>query len=158
MSRRASSDLTQEERQNLTEAFRAFDDDQDGNLDFHELRLAMKALGFDPEKKEVLRILRENDSTRRGLINELRFKDVVGKMMAERDPKDQLRAAFALFDIEGNGKITLDDLRQTAQDVGEAISDEDLRAMIETFDLDDDGAISQEEFMAIFSKRFNERF
>lgn len=40
----------------------------DGCLDYHELKVAMKALGFDLSKKEVLDIIHEYDTDGRNLI------------------------------------------------------------------------------------------
>jgi centrin-3 len=49
----------------------------------------------------------------------------------ERDPLDEIRRAFALFDEEGTGKINLRNLRRVAKELGENIDDEELQAMIE---------------------------
>ena len=40
-------------------------------------------------------------------------------------------------------------MRAVSRDLGEDLSEEELRAMIEEFDRDQDGEISQEEFLAI---------
>jgi centrin-3 len=47
--------------------------------------------------------------------------------------------AFRLFDTEGKGKISLGDLRRVAKELGEALKEEELSAMIEEFDQDGDG-------------------
>ena len=66
-----------------------------------------------------------------------------------RDPLDEIRRAFALFDTDGSGKINISDLKRVAQDLGENLDDDELRAMIDEFDLDQDGEINEEEFIAI---------
>ena len=38
----------------------------DAHLDYHELKVAMRALGFDAKKAEVLKILRDSDKTGQG--------------------------------------------------------------------------------------------
>jgi len=38
-------------------------------IDYHELKVAMRALGFDMKKAEVLDILRENDPKGSGLMD-----------------------------------------------------------------------------------------
>lgn len=60
--------LTDEQRQEIKEAFELFDTDKDGAVDYHELKVAMRALGFDLKKAEVLKLLRENDKTNSGLL------------------------------------------------------------------------------------------
>lgn len=56
-----------------------------------------------------------------------------------RDPMDELRKAFHLFDTEKRGKINVRDLRRIAKEVGESLEDEELQSMIDEFDLDGDG-------------------
>jgi len=56
---------------------------------------------------------------------------------------------FNLFDHDASGKITLEDLRRVADELGEEISDEELRNMIARADTNEDNAISKDEFLAI---------
>lgn len=64
-----------------------------------------------------------------------------------RDPLDEIRRAFRLFDNDGTGRISLRDLKRVAKELGENLDDEELQAMIEEFDLDQDGEISEAEFV-----------
>lgn len=73
----------------------------------------------------------------------------MGERVLNRDPLDEIRRAFALFDDDNTGKISLRNLRRVAKELGENLTDEELRAMIDEFDLDNDGEINEEEFIAI---------
>lgn len=64
----SASDLTDEQRQEIKEAFELFDTDKDGCIDYHELKVAMRALGFDHKKAEVLKLLRDHDRRGEGLM------------------------------------------------------------------------------------------
>lgn len=61
-------ELSDEQKQEVKEAFELFDADKDGCIDYHELKVAMRALGFDLKKAEVLKILRDHDKTGHGLM------------------------------------------------------------------------------------------
>jgi Ca2+-binding EF-hand superfamily protein len=70
-------------------------------------------------------------------------------LIAARDPRDEILRAFSLFDTEGKGMITLDDLRRVARELNEGLEEEELVAMIEEFDLEGKGGVGQEEFVGI---------
>ena len=57
--RRKKFELTEEQRQEIREAFELFDSDKNGLIDPHEMKVAMRALGFDAKKDEVLRMMDE---------------------------------------------------------------------------------------------------
>lgn len=63
-----AAELTDEQRQEIKEAFELFDTDKDGAIDYHELKVAMRALGFDLKKAEVLKILRDHDHKGEGVM------------------------------------------------------------------------------------------
>ena len=48
---------------------------------------------------------------------------------------------FNLFDQDGSGKITFEDLRRVADELGEEISDEELRNMIARADTNEDSKL-----------------
>ncbi|KAJ3416527.1 Calcium-binding component of the spindle pole body (SPB) half-bridge [Chytridiales sp. JEL 0842] len=149
--RQARPEITEEQKMEIKEAFELFDTDKDGSLDYHELKVAMRALGFDVKKAEVLKILREFDKDGQGLIEFDDFNKVMTERILDRDPIEEIRKAFQLFDDDGTGKISLRNLRRVAKEIGESLDDEELQAMIDEFDLDQDGEINEQEFIAIMT-------
>ncbi|KTG03242.1 hypothetical protein cypCar_00004629 [Cyprinus carpio] len=149
--RKKRRELTEEQKDEIKEAFELFDTDKDKEIDYHELKVAMRALGFEVKKVDVLKILKDYDREGTGKITLEDFKEVVTDMILERDPKEEILKAFKLFDDDETGKISLRNLRRVARELGEDMSDEDLRAMIDEFDTDGDGEINQEEFISIMT-------
>ncbi|KAL7420427.1 Calcium-binding component of the spindle pole body (SPB) half-bridge [Cryptotrichosporon argae] len=141
--------LTDEQRAEIVEAFELFDTDKDGYVDYHELKVAMRALGFEMKKAEVLNILRTYDRLGDGLMSLADFEKIMTEKILARDPREDLKRAFALFDDDHTGKISLKNLRRVAKELGEPLGEEELQAMIDEFDLDQDGEISEQEFLAI---------
>ncbi|KAK4698683.1 hypothetical protein P7C70_g7590, partial [Phenoliferia sp. Uapishka_3] len=142
--------LSPDQQAEIREAFELFDMDKDGRIDYHELKVAMRALGFDLKKAEVLKILRDasTDST---YINFEQFHRTMERMILDRDPMDELRRAFKLFDEDNTGRISLKNLKKVARDLGESLGEDELQAMIDEFDLDGDNEISEQEFISIMA-------
>lgn len=132
-------ELLDEQKSEIKEAFELFDMNADGCLDYHELKVAFRALGFDLSKRQVLDIIHEYDTDDTNLITYDNFFKTVGEMIIKRDPLEEIRRAFRLFDIDGTGKISVRNLRKISRDLGENLSEEELQAMIDEFDLDEDG-------------------
>lgn len=70
------TELLNEQKQEIREAFSLFDMNNDGCLDYHELKVAFRALGFELSKSEVLRIIHEYDTDDRNLITYENFFQV----------------------------------------------------------------------------------
>ncbi|KAH9854344.1 Ca2+-binding EF-hand protein [Lenzites betulinus] len=123
---RTRPELTDEQKQEIKEAFELFDTDKDGCIDYHELKVAMRALGFDLKKPEVLKILRDHDKTGHGLMEFEDFAKIMSERILARDPMEEIRRAFQLFDDDNTGKISLRNLRRVAKEIGDRLEDDEL--------------------------------
>ncbi|KAG6815903.1 Calcium-binding component of the spindle pole body (SPB) half-bridge [Tephrocybe sp. NHM501043] len=144
-------ELSPDQQTEIKEAFELFDSDKDNCLDYHELKVAMRALGFDLKKAEVLKLLKDHDKSGHGLIEFSDFAKIMTDKILARDPMEEIRRAFHLFDDDKTGKISIRNLRRVAKEIGDNLDDEELQAMIEEFDLDGDGEINEQEFFAIMT-------
>ena len=164
LARTSLTELSEEQREEISEAFNLFDLDKDGYIDYHELKVAMKALGFDLPKGEILSVLNsagvlttstaggaggQSGKQARRLLSFQSFQTVMAQRIVARDPQEEIQRAFELFDEGGKGRITLQDLTRVARELGEGLNHDELVAMIEEFDMDGDNAISREEFVNI---------
>jgi len=66
--------------------------------------------------------------------------------------QDELRAAFALFDIDKDGKITEKELASVMKKLGSFTSDSDVKEMIREVDIDKNGTIDFNEFVVMMNK------
>lgn len=144
--------LTDDQRQEIRDAFELFDADKNGLVDSHEMKVAMRALGFDVQREEIGRYMQDcaaRDQRGQALMDLAGFTDIMTEKFAQRDPRQEMIKAFQLFDENNTGKISIRSLRRVAREIGENMSDEELQAMIDEFDTDQDGEINLEEFLAI---------
>eukprot|EP01052_Picozoa_sp_SAG31_P008770 SAG31_NODE_449_length_15539_cov_21.936658_7_plen_102_part_00 len=76
-----TSDLTEEQKQEIREAFDLFDTDGSGTIDAKELKVAMRALGFEPKKEEVKKMIADIDKDNSGTIDFNEFLDMMTAKM-----------------------------------------------------------------------------
>uniref|UniRef100_A0A673C4L7 Centrin, EF-hand protein, 2 n=1 Tax=Sphaeramia orbicularis TaxID=375764 RepID=A0A673C4L7_9TELE len=145
-------ELTEEQKQEIREAFELFDTDGSGFIDVKELKVAMRALGFEPKKEEIKKMIGEVDKDGTGKISFTDFLSVMTQKMAEKDSKEEILKAFRLFDDDETGKISFKNLKRVAKELGENLTDEELQEMIDEADRDGDGEVNQQEFLRIMKK------
>ncbi|XP_024222811.1 cell division control protein 31-like [Bombus vosnesenskii] len=132
---------TENLKRRLKESFCLMDTDTDGYLDYHEMKAALKALGFAVKKSYILSIIRMYD--KRG-YNKICFEDfnyIVSEKLNKRKPLDEIKYVFKLFTNEtANDKITVEDLQKLNKKLDCNLTNEEMELMIKEFDLDQDGS------------------
>ena len=145
-------ELSEEQKADVKEAFDLFDPDGTGKIPTRELKVAIRALGFEPTREEIRKLTAAVDPDGQGKLSFEEFLDIMSSKMSEKDSKEEVLKAFRLFDDDGTGKITFKNLKRVAKELGENLTDEELQEMIDEADKDGDGEISQEEFLKIMKK------
>ncbi|RXM31145.1 Centrin-1 [Acipenser ruthenus] len=145
-------ELAEEQKQEIREAFDLFDTDGSGTIDVKELKVAMRALGFEPKKEEIKKMIADVDKEGSGTIDFNDFLSMMTQKMSEKDTKEEILKAFRLFDDDGTGKISFKNLKRVAKELGENLTDEELQEMIDEADRDGDGEINEQEFLRIMKK------
>lgn len=148
---------------NLKEMFDALDTDDDGAVTMEEMQEAIKKLGLSEMSEHLAHIMENVDSKGNGVIDYTEF------VAASLDKKlyleeDVCWAAFRVFDIQGNGRLTRDEL---AKMLGGGNSDKkfehvwedvmhvdrkEIEKILMEHDADGDGAIDFDEFMVMMRK------
>lgn len=150
----AGQSLTEEQIAEFKDAFSLFDKNGDGRITSDELGTVMKSLGQEPTDKEVRDMIKEVDIDGNGTIEFSEFLEMmVKKLIDNSDPEKDLLEAFRVFDRDGNGYISESELRQVMASLGEPLTNSEIDEMILEADIDGDGQINYEEFVAIMSCR-----
>merc|ERR1712216_162441 len=122
----ALKNLTAEQKAELREAFDLFDTDGSGAVDATELHTAMKALGFEPKKEEIAKMVKEMDKDGDATVDFEEFCKMMAEKMNQKDGKEELLKGFKLFDDDGTGKISFKNFQRVAKELGESLSDQEL--------------------------------
>ncbi len=83
--RKKNSDkLSEVQMKEIDGAFKLFDKDGSGNIDFYELRDAMRALGLQMSKEEVKEMMLKIDTDNNGFIDQDEFRVLMTEKLKER--------------------------------------------------------------------------
>jgi Ca2+-binding EF-hand superfamily protein len=67
----------------------------------------------------------------------------------QRDPEEDLRDAFNMFDADRSGYIDREEVRMLMKKLAQTLTEDEITAIMEEVDLDGDGEISFDEFRAM---------
>ncbi|KJA13844.1 hypothetical protein HYPSUDRAFT_98708, partial [Hypholoma sublateritium FD-334 SS-4] len=120
--------------------------DGDGTITTAELGAVMRSLGRTPTDAELQEILRGVDRDQNGTIELAEFVELMGRshqtLSPGAEPQDELWQAFAVFDKDASGKISISELEVVMHSLGERLTPDELEIMIKEADLDGDHEIS----------------
>ena len=131
----------------IREAFNLFDADATGQISYHEMRAAMRALNYNPKKAELRVIVEEADPGLVGYIDFEGFLKIMSKHARTVNRQDEVDSIFALF-ADGSKTISLSALRDAAKEIGENMTADELESIVETLGGKSAG-INQEAFRRI---------
>jgi len=147
-------ELTGEQITEIKEAFNLFDKNGDGRITCQELGIVMRSLGQRPTEDELKEMIDEVDEDGNGTIEFNEFLVMMSRRMKEHDYEIELQEAFQVFDTNNDGFISEAELRYAMTNLGESLSDDDLKSMIKAADLDGDGQINYNEFRYLWQNLF----
>lgn len=150
---RSQNALTDEQMQEIGEAFDLFDTDGRGCVDVRELKIAMRALGFDVKKAEVREMVASMGKDEHGTVDYDDFVQLMAMKMATRDTRQEIFKVFRLFDDDRTGKISFTNLKRVIEMVGEHMTDDEIQEMIDEADRDGDGEIGEDEFYRVMKHK-----
>ena len=147
------STVTEQQVKDLQSAFDLFDKDGDGTITIDELETVMRSLDLHPTRAELQDMINEVDVDGSGKIEFTEFIQLMSVKGAPSNPDDEIYAAFKVFDKDGNGFISPAELRHVLMHIGEKLTDDEIDEMIREADVDGDGSINYEEFVAMMQMK-----
>nr|XP_020450647.1 calcium-binding protein 2-like [Monopterus albus] len=146
-------ELRPEELDELREVFMEFDKRKDGFIRHRDLGECMRTMGYMPTEMELIELSQQIGS-------KMDFEDFVQlmgpKMLAETADMigvKELRDAFKEFDSNGDGLISLTELREAMKKLmGEQVTNREINEILQDVDLNKDGLVDFEEFVRMMSR------
>ncbi|CAI0413618.1 unnamed protein product [Linum tenue] len=106
----------------------------------------MSSLGQNASEEELQKMITEFDADGDGFIDFKEFVELNTQGVGSEEAMVNLRDAFSVYDIDGDGSITAEELHKVMGSLGEDCSIAECRKMISGVDNDGDGTIDFEEF------------
>lgn len=148
----ATQMIGNQEKAKLQEIFVAMDKNADGKLSREELikgysHIEPSAADVEAKVDEMMRNL---DIDHSGFID---YSEFIVALMDKKKmlSKENLKQAFDLFDKDGNGTLTTDEIRSILG-VGKNMSEKVWEEIIREVDTNNDGIVSFEEFQRMMDK------
>ncbi|KAL4348387.1 hypothetical protein GQ457_17G014480 [Hibiscus cannabinus] len=132
--------------QELEQVFKKFDANGDGKISSSELGSIMGSLGQQLSDEELQKMVKEVDADGDGFIDFQEFVELNTKGVDSNEALENLKEAFSVYDLDGNGSISAEELHQVLQSLGDECSIAECRKMISGVDKDGNGLIDFEEF------------
>ncbi len=142
------NELTEEQKREIKEAFSPFEKD---GLKPDEIKLAMKALNFDLQNEDIKIILDKLEKQGKKQIGYEEFMNIIIENI-DNDPEIEMKKAFKILCEDGYDKITFKSLKKICNDIGENISDDEIKGMINEANKDNDNEVGEDDFIKIMQK------
>merc|ERR1712151_777968 len=146
--------LNEDQIKNLREMFMSLDKNGDGLLTATEMKEGLAKAGLKDIPADLQQIMEEVDSDGSGVIDYTEF------LAATLDKKVYMKedvcwSAFRVFDRNGDGKISPEELKAVLgdEDVAAQVGGETIAKMMKDLDTSGDGFIDFQEFMEMMKKQ-----
>ncbi|CAJ0927969.1 unnamed protein product, partial [Mesorhabditis belari] len=131
--------------QEIQDAFGMMDKKGSGRIAANELGFVMRQLRRDYPDSQLQKMINGRET-----IDFIDFINMLAEKPSTKD--DEMRAAFQLFDKDGNGFISATELHDAMASLGEMVTFEEIDMMIREADDNHDGKVNYEEFIKMMSK------
>ncbi|CAK9001125.1 unnamed protein product [Durusdinium trenchii] len=114
----------------------------------------MRSLGFETKNPTIFQMIADldHDGSSSGIGFD-EFLDAITAKLGDKESRDGIHKIFNLFDDDKTGTISLKNLKRVSKELGETMTEEELKEMIERADSNGDGQITPEDFYNIMTKK-----
>ena len=143
--------FTEDEVQELREAFNLFDTEGRGTINPKELRAVMQSLDFETKNPIIYEIVSNMNTGAEGIAFEP-FLEILATKLGDRKSKEGIDRIFQLFDYDKSNTIDINDLRRITKEIGENMTQEELKELLNRA-ASNGLEITEEDFYQIMTKK-----
>ncbi|MED6193341.1 hypothetical protein PIB30_018492 [Stylosanthes scabra] len=148
-SRSQSLSFQQPKAEEMKWVFQNFDTNKDGKISLEEFKSVASTMGWNLSDAEALNSFKAIDTDGDSFIG---FDEFMGVFEGEDNNDEkvkqmEMKSAFRVFDLNGDGKISAEELSQVLKRLGENCNVSDCKKMVMGVDGNGDGFIDLNEFM-----------
>uniref|UniRef100_A0A7S3FYP0 Calmodulin n=1 Tax=Strombidium rassoulzadegani TaxID=1082188 RepID=A0A7S3FYP0_9SPIT len=148
-----SGNLTDEQVHEFKGVFAYFGLTGDTPIDKKEINIVMRSLGQNPTDQELQEIMEIIERDGNPPITFPYFLSLLAAKMQDQDAEQQLIHAFDVYDKEKDGRIGSDDFRSVIDNLGEKLTENEIKEIIDEADVDGDGHIDYMEFVKMMMSK-----
>eukprot|EP00658_Telonema_sp_P-2_P082621 TRINITY_DN8766_c0_g3_i2.p1 TRINITY_DN8766_c0_g3~~TRINITY_DN8766_c0_g3_i2.p1 ORF type:complete len:157 (-),score=53.82 TRINITY_DN8766_c0_g3_i2:379-849(-) len=145
----SDEELTSEQIDVFTEAFKMFDKDGSGRVDVHEFREVFESLGMDPTDSEMQMMLMDVDKDGSGDIDIDEFLSAMKSKYRDTEAAELIENAFDVFDTDGSGSLSCQEMEDILKNMGDHMEMPMIRRLVAAADSNKNGTVELDEFMAM---------
>ena len=138
--------FSEEQKNQLKQAFALFDLDGNGFITNDELGTVLRKMGQEPSDEEVQQMIAEIDEDGDGTIDFDEFCELMEKRMSDDNTEADIIEVFKVFDTDGSGNISSLELEHILTNLDEPLTQAEVQWIVGEADVDGDGTISFDEF------------
>ena len=135
-------------KEETKEAFDFFDKDKSGKISSKELSSMLGQLGHVISDTELNDLIDTVDKNHNGSIDIDEFMALIKNKSSNGKVDEEMIDAFRMFDLNGDGFISKQELSKVMKGLGEKLSDKEIDDLLKEWDLNKDGKIDYNEFCA----------
>ena len=141
----ARDDVDPEALAQYREAFKLFDKNEDGVIDFNEFTEVTQSIGMDSKPESIKLIVDTIGSDNK--VSFTQFMNVMTGKMKNMDSKKDVMKAFEVFDEQKNGLVRASQLKHLLRTFYNVMSVQECDALINEAEPDGDGNIRYSKFV-----------
>ena len=144
-------EFSEEQYAEYKETFNLFDKNGDGIINAADFERVMESFGIPSTLPELKQMMEELGTSGKDSIDFNEFVTLMSNHSLDSDK--ELQEAFKIFDKNGDGRLSAEDLKEVMKMFGEKSTDKEVAEIIKLFDFDGDGQINYSDFVKMMKNK-----